>query len=161
MAEQVAVSPCMVDGIRHEADCLILHTPALEPARRPCSCGGLLRELHRVVALYEGIWRKYNEYRDETERLQHERARLYMALESSKGVIDAALAHRAEETRAFLKVDPKLEEDAKAMFLATRNAMGWGHPEWEELATATKETYCHEVLRRRGEARGKGAITDD
>lgn len=43
-------------------------------------------------------------------------------------------------------MDP--EEQAKQMFEATRNAMGYGSPSWEELHDQTRQFYREEVARR-------------
>lgn len=34
-----SLAPGLLDGVRHDVDCAILHTPANYPHRRPCSCG--------------------------------------------------------------------------------------------------------------------------
>lgn len=37
--ERLPVAPGMTNGVRHEASCDCLHTPAFEVARLPCNCG--------------------------------------------------------------------------------------------------------------------------
>jgi hypothetical protein len=40
------------------------------------------------------------------------------------------------------------EQEARALFERTRNAMGYRSPEWAELHEETRQTYRDEVARR-------------
>ncbi len=41
-----------------------------------------------------------------------------------------------------------IEENARELFYATRNAMGWRDPELDELAEETREAYRCDVSKR-------------